>query len=154
MPLSPCPAMRSTTQPHLFALSLSTLPCERDYSEPYSTPWAISPESVLPVGPSVVFSLIQYASVKHMDPPPRGSQFFKSPSCGCSVARPMVHVQYLDGKYTQTPLNIHKIHSVFDLEANTHNTPRRCILFSFLQIHKIHSVFGVWSKYTKYIFPI
>ena len=46
------------------ALSLSALPCERDYSEPYSTPWAISPESVLPVGPSVVFSLIQYASVK------------------------------------------------------------------------------------------
>ena len=61
---SPSPAMRPTTQPHLFALSLSTLPCERDYSEPYSTPWAISPESVLPVGPSVVFSLIQYASVK------------------------------------------------------------------------------------------
>ena len=60
---SPSPAMRPTTQPHLFALSLSTLPCERDYSEPYSTPWAISPESVLPVGPSVVFSLIQYASV-------------------------------------------------------------------------------------------
>jgi hypothetical protein len=41
----------------------------------------------------------------------------------------------LDGKCTQTPLNIHKIHSVFDLEANTHNTPRRCILSSLLQIH-------------------
>ena len=31
----------------------SAVPCEIDYSEPYSTPWAISPESVLPVGPSV-----------------------------------------------------------------------------------------------------
>ena len=63
-PAPRCYAMRLTTQPHLSALSFSAVPCERDYSEPYSTPWAISPESVLPVGPSVVFSLIQYASVK------------------------------------------------------------------------------------------
>ena len=55
--------MRPTTQPHPSAISFSAVPCEIDYSEPYSTPWAISPESVLPVGPSVVFSLIQYASV-------------------------------------------------------------------------------------------
>ena len=52
--------MRPTTQPHLSALSFSAVPCEIDYSEPYSTPWAISPESVLPVGPSVCL-LIQYA---------------------------------------------------------------------------------------------
>jgi hypothetical protein len=63
-PAPRCYAMRLTTQPHLSALSFSAVPCERDYSEPYSTPWAISPESVLPVGPSVVFSLMQYASVK------------------------------------------------------------------------------------------
>ena len=56
--------MRPTTQPHLSALSFSAVPCEIDYSESYSTPWAISPESVLlPVGPSglhewFVFSLI------------------------------------------------------------------------------------------------
>ena len=63
---SPSPAMRPTTQPHLSALSFSAVPCEIDYSEPYSTPWAISLESVLPVGPSVClfFSLIQYAFVK------------------------------------------------------------------------------------------
>jgi hypothetical protein len=48
----------------LFALSLSAVPCKRDYSEPYSTPWAISPESVLPLWVRALFSLIQYASVK------------------------------------------------------------------------------------------
>ena len=64
--------MRPTTQPHLSALSFSAVPCERDYSEPYSTPWAINPESVLHVGPSVVFSLIQYASVKRVVFIPQG----------------------------------------------------------------------------------
>ena len=46
-------------------------------------------------------------------------------------------VQGLDGKYTQTPLKIHKIHSVFDLEANT-------------QIHQGGVFSPPSSKYTKY----
>ena len=43
----------------------------------------------------------------------------------------------LDGKYTQTPLKIHKIHSVFDLETNT-------------QIHQGGVFSPPSSKYTKY----
>ena len=46
-------------------------------------------------------------------------------------------VSSLDGKYTQTPLKIHKIHSVFDLEANT-------------QIHQGGVFSPPSSKYTKY----
>ena len=54
--------MLCTTQPYLSMSTLSAVvPCERD-CEPYPNPWALSPESVPPLGPSVV-SLIQYASV-------------------------------------------------------------------------------------------
>ena len=66
------PAMRPTTQPHPSAISFSAVPCEIDYSEPYSTPWAISPESVLPVGPSVCifFNSIRFCqSDCFMSPP-------------------------------------------------------------------------------------
>ena len=59
--------MRPTTQPHPSAISFSAVPCEIDYSEPYSTPWAISPESVLPVGPSVCifFNSIRFCQSIH-----------------------------------------------------------------------------------------
>ena len=42
-PHAPCPAMCSTTQPYLFVSTLSTVPCERDYSEPYSKPYLPRP---------------------------------------------------------------------------------------------------------------
>ena len=63
------PAMRPTTQPHPSAISFSAVPCEIDYSEPYSTPWAISPESVLPVSPSVCifFNSIRFCQTFRID---------------------------------------------------------------------------------------